>query len=510
MTKKRKIDEMITPLGGPLKQLVHQQTARPTRVGNARDAERALLIADVAHSLPARMWTNNPKKDWYVTAPPEFPHPTFTSRLGHSSSSSPQPFSSSCDRSAKERRADGPWSVICLAKKRQPYISTRLLPALAILMDKKISPGFVELASRKPNHHYGIRAAKSLEDAQARFVPNDFLPGSSYTQGMQGAYATGTAVSTEVVREAVDLMDKKCAEVARTDAQTSDRRFTTAVIAFVEGPGKGENFILIPYTGLGITGKSSIHSRFLYKFSDQQLISRFWRTCAFIASEKVGGIKAHMRIFNVVMITLPILNELFLHAGNAYGTILEFQHDIEALIGGAFVGGRLADGGLNVAELGSGTLDTGFDLSRGFGAHAYAVMETIAVRSRVPRKQVEGRAAYQVFEKYTAVCQKIVELHGLLKEKTTTVGVLARADAKTRGDRIPTMKQLTAGEFARWLNAAGGRGHAAERERLEAVSLILTWWAIRLTWCFVTDTRRRADDLGQGQEGQDVVGLSRG
>ena len=45
------------------------------------------------------------------------------------------------------------------------------------------------------------------------------LPGSSYTQGMQGAYATGTAVSTEVVREAVDLMDKKCAEVARTDAQ---------------------------------------------------------------------------------------------------------------------------------------------------------------------------------------------------------------------------------------------------------------------------------------------------
>mgnify|MGYP001363145392 CR=1 FL=1 len=54
-------------------------------------------------------------------------------------------------------------------------------------MDKKISPGFVELASRKPNHHYGIRAAKSLEDAQARFVPNDFLPGSSYTQGMQGA-----------------------------------------------------------------------------------------------------------------------------------------------------------------------------------------------------------------------------------------------------------------------------------------------------------------------------------
>ena len=76
-------------------------------------------------------------------------------------------------------------------------------------------------------------------------------------------------------------------------------------------------------------------------------------------------------------------------------------------------------------------MDTGFDLSRGFGAHAYAVMETIAVRSRVPRKQVEGRAAYQVFEKYTAVCQKIVELHGLLKEDHHRGGV-ARADAKTR------------------------------------------------------------------------------
>jgi hypothetical protein len=59
----------------------------------------------------------------------------------------------------------------------------------------------------------------------------------------------------------------------------------------------------------------------------------------------------------------------------------------------------------------------------------------------------------------------------VLNEKSTTQQVLARADAKTHRDRIPTLKQLSAGEFGRWLNAAGGRGSAAEYERLFAVSL---------------------------------------
>ena len=466
MSKKRKIDEMISPLGGSLKELVHQQTARHTRAGDARDADRALRIAGVAKSLPARMW-QDPEKDWYVTATPEFQPRVFPSRLGHSSSSSPQPFSSSCDRTAEERRADGPWSILRLAIKRQPSISKRLLPALAILVNDKISPGVMEFV-RDPQLHYGIRSASSLDEAQARFVPVDFLPGSAYSQGMQGAYVTGTAVSTAVVREAVDLMSKK--EVARTDAQTSDRRFTNAVPTFVEGPGKGQPFVVIPYTGLGTQGKSGISRRLDKKFGSEQLIGRFWRTCAFIASQKPGGMEAHIRITNVAMFSRPVIDALFLHAGTGYDTVLEFEHDIEALVGGAFVGGRSSDGGLNVAELGSGVLDHGA-FSRGFGPQAYAIMDTLAVRSRVPREQVEKRPAYKVFESYPGFCDKLRDLHGVLNEKSTTQQVLARADAKTHRDRIPTLKQLSAGEFGRWLNAAGGRGSAAEYERLFAVSL---------------------------------------
>ena len=216
-------------------------------------------------------------------------------------------------------------------------------------MNKKISPGVLEFV-RDPQLHYGIRSASSLDEAQARFVPADFLPGSAYSQGMQGAYVTGTAVSTAVVREAVDLMSKK--EVARTDAQTSDRRFTNAVTTFVEGPGKGQPFVVIPYTGLGTQGKSGISSRFDGKFWSEQLIGRFWRTCAFIASQKPGGMEAHIRITNVAMFSRPVIDALFLHAGTGYDTVLEFEHDIEALVGGAFVGGRSSDGGLNVADAG--------------------------------------------------------------------------------------------------------------------------------------------------------------
>ena len=406
MSKKRKIDEVISPLGGSLKELVRQQTARHSRAGDVRDADRALRIAGVAKSLPARMW-QDPEKNWYVTATPEFQPRVFPSRLGHSSSSSPQPFSSSCDRTAEERRADGPWSILSLAIKRQPYITKRLLPALAILMNDEISPGVLEFV-RDPHYHYGIRAASTLDEAQARFVPADFLPGSAYSQGMQGAYVTGTTVSTAVVREAVAFMSKK--DVARSDAQTSDRRFTNAVTTFVEGPGKGQPFIVVPYSGLGTQGRSGISRRFDDKFAAEQLISRFWRTCAFIASQKPGGMEAHIRITNVAMFTRPVLDALFLHAGTGYDTVLDFEHDIEALIGGAFVGGRLSDGGLNVAELGSGLLDHGGDFSRGFGPQAYAIMDTLAVRSRVPREQVEKRAAYKVFESSPGFCEKLKRL----------------------------------------------------------------------------------------------------
>ena len=120
-------------------------------------------------------------------------------------------------------------------------------------MNKKISPGVLEFV-RDPQLHYGIRSASSLDEAQARFVPVDFLPGSAYSQGMQGAYVTGTAVSTAVVREAVDLMSTK--EVARTDAQTSDRRFTNAVTTFVEGPGKGQPFVVIRTPASGHRGRA--------------------------------------------------------------------------------------------------------------------------------------------------------------------------------------------------------------------------------------------------------------
>jgi hypothetical protein len=71
MVQKRKIDEVISPLGVSLRELVRQQTARHSRAGDVRDADRALRIAGVAKSLPARMW-QDPEKYWYVTATPEF------------------------------------------------------------------------------------------------------------------------------------------------------------------------------------------------------------------------------------------------------------------------------------------------------------------------------------------------------------------------------------------------------------------------------------------------------
>ena len=81
MTKtSRKIDEKIFPYGKSLKTLVRKQTARRKRVGDVRDAERALRVADVARSLPAHMWLD-PEEKWYVTATPEFPPRVLPSRL---------------------------------------------------------------------------------------------------------------------------------------------------------------------------------------------------------------------------------------------------------------------------------------------------------------------------------------------------------------------------------------------------------------------------------------------
>ena len=81
MTKtSRKTDEKIWPYGKSLKTLVRKQTARRKRVGDVRDAERALRVADVARSLPAHMWLD-PEKKWYVTATPEFPPRVLPSRL---------------------------------------------------------------------------------------------------------------------------------------------------------------------------------------------------------------------------------------------------------------------------------------------------------------------------------------------------------------------------------------------------------------------------------------------
>ena len=349
-------------------------------------------------------------------------------------------------------------------------ISNRVFPALAIILHPGVCPGVAEVA-KHPDKFYGLRSAASLDDAQAAFLPDDFLPSSSYSQSMQGAYCTGVAVSMEVVLEATALIQQKCDDVARTDASLSDRRFTDAVFAFVNGPGKGKAFLVFPYTGLGTQGGSGIDKRFWDKFTDtgNPFISRFWRTCAFFASKKPGGMEAHMRIFNYAAMTKPVLDELFVHAGGGYDSTLEFCLDIEALFGGAVLGGRLADGGLNVGALGSGVLDNDLDFSLGFGRQAYAILDTVAVRGRVSREQVEKRPAFSVF-KDTRFQDRLDDLHGLLKVRKTTINVLARRDAETHGDRVPTRKQIRAGEFARWLNAAGGRATAAEHDRLRQIN----------------------------------------
>ena len=354
-------------------------------------------------------------------------------------------------------------SVFHRAKERQPEISERVVPVIAVLA--KISPGIAELM-KGVNLRYGLRGAESLEAAQAQFVPEDFLPSSSYTKSTQGAYATGCAVSREVSVAAAAQVEKEVIAddaAARNGAKPSHLRFTKSVKAKEDAA----QFFVFPYSGIGTQGKSSIDQRFWEKFTNRSFISKWFRTCASIANEKEGGISAHMRIFNYAAVTKPIIVEMFLHAGKraGYNTTLEMDHDIEALFGGAFLGGRLDDGGLNVGDLGSLVLGKGFD-GKGRGPQAYAILDTAAVLEQIKREQVEERPAVAVFEDVSWGLNALRDLHQLMVKKNTTAEVLTTRDAKKRGTTVPTLEQITAGEFARWLNAAGGLASAAERKRL--------------------------------------------
>ena len=355
-------------------------------------------------------------------------------------------------------------SVFHRAKERQPEISERVVPVIAVLA--KISPGIAELM-KGVNLRYGLRGAESLEAAQAQFVPEDFLPSSSYTKSTQGAYATGCAVSREVSVAAAAQVEKEVIAddaAARNGAKPSHLRFTKSVKAKEDAA----QFFVFPYSGIGTQGKSSIDQRFWEKFTtNRSFISKWFRTCASIADEKEGGISAHMRIFNYAAVTKPIIVEMFLHAGKraGYNTTLEMDHDIEALFGGAFLGGRLDDGGLNVGDLGSLVLGKGFD-GKGRGPQAYAILDTAAVLEQIKREQVEERTAVAVFEDVSWGLNALRDLHQLMVKKNTTAEVLTTRDAKKRGTTVPTLEQITAGEFARWLNAAGGLASAAERKRL--------------------------------------------
>ena len=356
---------------------------------------------------------------------------------------------------------NGPLSVFRRAKKRQPDISERVVPVIAVLA--KISPGIAELM-KGGDARYGLRVAESLEAAQAQFVPEDFLPSSSYTKRTKGMYATGCAVSREVsVAAAAQVEEEATADdaAARAGAKPKHLRFTEPVKA-KEGAAQ---FFVFPYSGIGTQGKSSIDKRFWEKFTGRSFISKWFRTCASIARGKKGGVSAHMRIFNYAAVTKPIIVEMFLHAGKraGYNTTLEMDHDIEALFGGAFLGGRLDDGGLNVGDLGSLVLGKGFDCR---GRQAYAILDTAAVLEQIKREQVEERPAVAVFKDVSWGLNALRDLHQLMVKKNTTAKVLATRDAKKRGTTVPTLEQITAGEFARWLNTRGGLASAAERKRL--------------------------------------------
>ena len=360
---------------------------------------------------------------------------------------------------------NGALSVFRRAKERQPNISERVVPMIAVLAE--ICPGIGELMNGG-NDRYGLRGAESLEAAQAQFLPKDFFPSSSYTKATKGAYATGCAVSTEVSVEAAARVDEEVTDddAASNGAKAKHLRFTKAIEVFVE-KDEVSKFLVFSYPGIGTQGGSSIDKRYWQKFTSEQFIGKWFRACASIASGKEGGVSAHMRMFNYAAVTKPIIDEMFSHAGKraGYNTTLELEYDIEALFGGAFLSGRLDDGGLNVADLGSGVLDGGWDF-RGRGSLAYAILDTATVLEKVSREKVEKRPAVDVFKDVRWARDALVDLRNLMLKKGKTEYVLASRDAKTHRDNVPTLEQITAGEFARWLNAQGGLALAAERKRL--------------------------------------------
>ena len=226
------------------------------------------------------------------------------------------PPSSSRNRTVAEVNDDaknnGPLSVFRRAKARQPDISERVVPVIAVLA--KICPGIAELM-KGGDVRYGLRDAESLEAAQAQFVPKDFLPSSSYTKRTKGMYATGCAVSTEVSVAAAAQVEKEATAddaAARAGAKPKHLRFTSSVKEAAEGAAQ---FLAFPYSGIGTQGISSIDQRFWDKFTHHSFIGKWFRTCASIARGKKGGVSAHMRIFNYAAVTKPIIDEMFLRAG---------------------------------------------------------------------------------------------------------------------------------------------------------------------------------------------------
>ena len=356
---------------------------------------------------------------------------------------------------------NGPLSVYRRAKKRQPNISERVVVVIAVLAE--ICPEIADLM-KGVDVRFGMRRAKTLDDAQAGFLPKKFLLSSSYEKPTKGVYATGCAVSTEVSLEAAAEVKEEATADNAAPAKAKLLRFVKSVKGAEEGAAP---VLVFPYPGIAATGMSSIDQRHWDKFKSDQFIGKWLRTCASIASGKEGGVSAHMRIFNYVAVTKPIIDEMYLHVGKRarYNSTLEMYHDIEALLGGAFLGGRLDDGALNVYPLGSLLLGEEVD-GGGRGRQAYAILESAALQQQIDQAQLEERPAVTVFKDVSWGLSALHDLHQLMDTKKTTVMVLAARDAKKRGADVPEKGNITAGEFVRWLNYAGGLALAVERKRL--------------------------------------------
>jgi hypothetical protein len=356
---------------------------------------------------------------------------------------------------------NGPLSVYLRAKKRQLNISERVVVVIAVLAE--ICPEIADLM-KGVDVRFGIRRAKTLDDAQAGFLPKKFLLSSSYEKPTKGVYATGCAVSTEVSLEAAAEVKEEATADNAAPAKAKLLRFVKSVKGAEEGAAP---VLVFPYPGLAATGKSSIDQRHWDKFNSEQFIGKWLRTCASIASGKEGGVSAHMRIFNYVAVTKPIIDEMYLHVGKRarYNSTLEMYHDIEALLGGAFLGGRLDDGALNVYPLGSLLLGEEVDGGDRW-RQAYAILESAALQQQIDQVLLEERPAVTVFKDVSWGLSALHDLHQLMDTKKTTVMVLAARDAKKRGADVPEKGNITAGEFVRWLNVAGGLATAVERKRL--------------------------------------------